>query len=770
MRRSRATTGRRIGIAIALGLCVAGTNAARADTDGSGQGASHAHVAHVALVEEIEALLAAGHPRLALEASERALAEAETSGDPLRIGVAHTLRGRALALTGELERAGEALARAAPLLAGSPALAGANALEEANLAARRGALGEAAQRYAKLALLARERGDAALEARAKTNAWRARVEADPADLSRRDYRSAVRVIESLDAPMLRAALALHLARSLELARAGPRVGASMAPSPAHARPWLLAAHRLLAAALADADLARSTALRGEALGQMGSLYEAEGRVDEAMSLTDRALAQMRASVGQGGRVGGGETGSPLQARWQIQAGRLRRRLGELDAALAHYAEAVAIVGRPRDAAGQAEASTASSAGGARRSGLSAFESEDAAAYRGLVDLLLQRAARQTDAAARTADLRDAQSVLESYRVAELRDYFADDCVDRGRASRARVDEAAGDFVVVYPVILEDRIELLVSRRDWIERRSAAIGRIELEKLARQYRGLLEDRTTRQYLRPAQALHAVLIEPIADLLAERKPETLVLVPDGILRTIPFAALHDGERHLIERFALATTPSLELTDPHPFDRSEVGSLYGGLTVSVQGFAALPQVKAEIAAANRLLPGVVLLDESFSKEALVGELSSRSFELVHVASHAEFSSEERGGFLLTHDGKLRLGEFRRAVELLQFRERPLELLVLSACETAAGDERAALGFSGAAVQAGARSVLGSLWLVQDDATSALLASFYEGLAREGLSRAQAMQRAQRRLIDDPAFTHPSAWAAFLLINSWL
>ncbi len=205
-----------------------------------------------------------------------------------------------------------------------------------------------------------------------------------------------------------------------------------------------------------------------------------------------------------------------------------------------------------------------------------------------------------------------------------------------------------------------------------------------------------------------------------------PETLVVVPDGILRTIPFSALHDGKTLLIERYALATTPSLELSDPHPFDRSDVGSLYGGLTTSVQGFDALPQVKQELEMANRYLPGTVLLDESFSREALIDKLSTESFDLVHVASHAEFSSADKGGFLLTHDGKLQLGDFRKAVELLQFRDRPLEILILSACETAAGDDRAALGFSGVAVQAGARSVLGSLWLVQDEATSVLLSTF--------------------------------------------
>jgi CHAT domain-containing protein len=696
---------------------------------------------HARLLGEIERALAEGKPADAVEPAERALGLAEKLADPTRVGVTRSLRAQLFAAQGELARAQAEFEAAAAALASFPALAAANRLNQANLLARDRRSAEAIAAYRAVAEEAEKRGDAVLALRAQVNAWRVRAESSPANLASDEGRRLVQAILDLPEPVLRASLAIHFARSLELAR---EAGAT------RERAWLLEGHRALTAALAAADEARSTALRAEALGHLGTLYEAEGRLEEAASLTDRALAQVRRSEG-----------AATSARWQLQAGRLRRGLGEFEAALAHHAEAVAIVGRPGASARAARPSSG---------GRSAFESEDAAAYRGYVDLLLRRAALQKDEARRTADLRQAQSVLESYRVAELKDYFADDCVDRRGGSRARVDQAAGSFVVLYPVILEDRVELLVSRRDWIERRSVPIGRVELEKLARQYRGLLEDRTTRLYLRPAQALHRALIAPIQDLLDQQAPETLVVVPDGVLRTIPFAALHDGERHLVERYALATTPSLELSDAHPFDRSDVGSLYGGLTTAVQGFDALPQVQQEIETANRFLPGKVMLDESFSRGALVSELSTRSFDLVHVASHAEFSSADRGGFLLTHDGKLQLGEFRRAVELLQYRERPLELLVLSACETAAGDERAALGFSGAAIQAGARSVLGSLWLVQDEATSVLLATFYEALADPKLSRAQAMQRAQRRLIEDPAYAHPSSWAAFMLINSWL
>ena len=104
------------------------------------------------------------------------------------------------------------------------------------------------------------------------------------------------------------------------------------------------------------------------------------------------------------------------------------------------------------------------------------------------------------------------------------------------------------------------------------------------------------------------------------------------------------------------------------------------------------------------------------------------------------------------------------------LRFRDNPLELLTLSACETAAGDERAALGFSGVAVKAGARSVLGTLWSVDDPATADLVHRFYRGLLQEKLSRARALQAAQRELIRDFRYSHPAFWAPFQLIGSWL
>jgi CHAT domain-containing protein len=112
-------------------------------------------------------------------------------------------------------------------------------------------------------------------------------------------------------------------------------------------------------------------------------------------------------------------------------------------------------------------------------------------------------------------------------------------------------------------------------------------------------------------------------------------------------------------------------------------------------------------------------------------------------------------------------RLGEL---IGTTRFRERGLELLALSACETAAGDDRAALGLAGVAVRAGARSALATLWSVDDRVSAELVSEFYAGLGREKLSRAEALQRAQVEVLSTRSYRHPGYWAPFLLISSWL
>jgi CHAT domain-containing protein len=269
---------------------------------------------------------------------------------------------------------------------------------------------------------------------------------------------------------------------------------------------------------------------------------------------------------------------------------------------------------------------------------------------------------------------------------------------------------------------------------------------------------------------AQDLYTWLIRPLEGVLTAGQISTLVMVPDGALRALPLAALHDGQQYLIEKYALAVTPSLTLTDPAPLPRDRVRVLAAGVTHEVAGLPALPAVQAELDNLRQRYGGVVLRNQAFSPGRLEQTLQQGAFDIVHIASHGQFAATAAHSFLLTGQGTLTLERFAQMVGRLRVRARPLELLTLSACDTAQGDDQAALGLAGVAIQAGARSALASLWAIADDATAELMRVFYTHLHTPGVSKAQALQRAQQALLQQPRYAEPVFWAPFVVLNNWL
>ena len=367
--------------------------------------------------------------------------------------------------------------------------------------------------------------------------------------------------------------------------------------------------------------------------------------------------------------------------------------------------------------------------------------------------------------------------MEEFKTAELQDYFRDNCVEASLSKKASIDDIVQDLkqtAVVYPILLPDRLELLISfhngQRTELRRERVDVSAKVLSKTVRQLRRLLEKRTTREYLPHAQQVYTWLIQPIHHYLERFDVSTLVFVPDGSLRTIPIGALHDGKQFLIDRYALAITPGIVLTDPRPLNRQDMKVLSVGLTDSVQGFPSLPNVESEIQTLTELFGGRVLLNQHFRIEEMEHQMRDERPTIVHIASHAKFSGEAQQTFLLAFDGKLTMDRLDELVGLYQFRESPLDLLSLSACETAAGDDRAALGLAGVAVKAGARSALATLWFINDKATSELVTEFYRQLQDPSLSKAEALQRAKKKFLQHPTYQHPGYWSPFLLINNWL
>jgi CHAT domain-containing protein len=232
----------------------------------------------------------------------------------------------------------------------------------------------------------------------------------------------------------------------------------------------------------------------------------------------------------------------------------------------------------------------------------------------------------------------------------------------------------------------------------------------------------------------------------------------------------AALHDGQQFLMQKYAIATTPGLTLTDAHSLDREQVHLLSIGLTEGVQGFSPLPNVHQEIEDIQTLFGGTALVDKDFLALNIEREMKQEEFTIVHIASHGKFDKNPQDSYVLAYDQKLTMTRLGELMGLFQFRQTPLDLLTLSACETAVGDERAALGLAGVAIKSGARSALATLWFINDQASSSLVQQFYSQLKQSSLSKAEALQQAQISLLDHAIYRHPGYWSPFLLINNWL
>jgi len=428
-----------------------------------------------------------------------------------------------------------------------------------------------------------------------------------------------------------------------------------------------------------------------ALGYKGELYEAERKYDDALTLTRNAvlLAQSLKSP-------------DLLYRWEWQTGRLLHAKHDDEAAIAAYRRAVETLQSIRhDVALRYGNPNAHSS----------FRDVAGAMYFQLADLLLQRADSAADAADLDKTLLEARDCAELLKSAELEDYFQDECVNLLKSKVTKIETVSGTAAVVYIIPLADRTEMLVNLPSGLHRVKSPATDAELTTVAHEFRVNLEKRTTYEYLDQAKQLYDWLIKPLAPLLASTKVDTLVFIPDGALRNIPMGALNDGQKYLIEKYAVAVTPGLTLMEPRPFKKENVEMVANGLSDGVQGFAPLRYVPQELGSLKTLFGGTELMNSQFVRTNVEKEFGQQSYSIVHIASHGHFDSDAKKTFLLTYDSKLTLDELEQLIRPSQLRDKPVELLTLSACQTAAGDDRAALGLAGVAIKAGARSALATL-----------------------------------------------------------
>lgn len=492
-------------------------------------------------------------------------------------------------------------------------------------------------------------------------------------------------------------------------------------------------------------------LRGAsyAYGYLAQLHEERGSFEDAISLTRKAVY-----FGQKAQA------PEAVYMWESQAGRLLKNEGKHEEAIMAFKSAVDTLQAVRQAMS-----------GGDRTGRISYREAVEPVYYGLADLYLLKSADYRGEEEK-AHLLKARETIESMKTAEMQDYFHDDCAVALKAKKKNLDSIVSDAAIIYIIPLRDRLELLVSTSSHIKRFTVPVTSEKLMENARLFREQVVDATEYSFLRYSYRLYNWLIKPIEEELVGQKISTLIFVPDGSLRAVPMAALRDkkSKQYLIEKFAVAVTPGLSLTDPKPIVRQEIKVMMAGLTEGVQGFAPLVNVDTELKEINSSYDCNVLKNKEFLVESFGRLLKETPYSIVHIASHGEFLEDARMSYLLAWDNKLTMDHLERYMGQTVFRDKPVELLTLSACKTAAGNDKASLGLAGVAIKAGARSALASLWYVDDMASSKMVVDFYKQLKNTKLSKAKALQNAQISILKDERYQHPLYWSAFILIGNWL
>uniref|UniRef100_A0A0C1QWD2 CHAT domain-containing protein n=1 Tax=Tolypothrix bouteillei VB521301 TaxID=1479485 RepID=A0A0C1QWD2_9CYAN len=518
------------------------------------------------------------------------------------------------------------------------------------------------------------------------------------------------------------------------------------------------------------DQARSlTDRRAEsyALGTLGELYEKTLDESKAIELTQSALAIAQA------------TNAPdIAYRWQWQMGRLLQKQAETthrsknaDAqAVSYYTQAFKTLNNLRGDLVVLSPEVQFS-----------FRETVEPVYRQLVDLLLRDPNPNRDR------LIQARDVMEALQLAELDNFFGDACA---KPEQVKIDDLDPHAAVIYPIILPDRLEVVIKLPGTDNLRHYGhqnVSNTQVDEAVTRLRQSLKRRSIspNQIKKEAQQIYNWLIKPFETELEntknreESKVKNLIFVLDGSLRNLPMAVLHDGTRYLIERYAVSVTSGLQLLEPKPLHRESLSVLVGGATdapsFEKEGLGAINNVAVELEGVKqKVLHTQMLENQKFLQQNIEQQINSKPYNIVHLATHGKFSSNPEQTFILDWQKRIKVKDFDNLLNLdFQRRTKPIELLILSACETATGDNRAALGLAGVALKAGARSTLASLWQVNDASTAQFMIKLYQELNNPQIMKAEALRNVQRAFLTEFSSTdynRPYHWASFILVGNWL
>jgi CHAT domain-containing protein len=387
------------------------------------------------------------------------------------------------------------------------------------------------------------------------------------------------------------------------------------------------------------------------------------------------------------------------------------------------------------------------------------------------------------------------------------------------ASQTRTNPA-----IIYAIVLPDQLELVLvlpegspirkrvpavkceklqdelTEGSPIRKTVPAVKCVKLQNELKKFPHDLTKYTNTSYLATAQKLYQWLIAPLEKELETLKIDTLIFSMDAGLRLLPLAALHDGKQFLIEKYSIGSIPSMSLTDTRYqlLKNSQVLAM-GAAQFPNTELTPLPAVPMELATiTEQLWSGEYFLNEQFTlanlkNKRLENKHAEKPFNIIHLSTHAAFPDNGKSPYIQFWDSQVGLDDLRT---IKWYAPPKVELLTLSACETAIGNKNHELGFAGLAVRADVKSALASLWQVSDVSTLALMSEFYQQLGKQETTiKAEALRQTQLAMLHgnvriesgevlltsmkvnlpselknrkDQNLSHPYYWAGFTIIGS--
>jgi CHAT domain-containing protein len=504
-----------------------------------------------------------------------------------------------------------------------------------------------------------------------------------------------------------------------------------------------------------------------ALGAIGHFYECLGRTKEALTLTQKAILVANQDLNT-------KDGLYL-LEWQ--KGRIFQAKGQFNLAVNAYQNAYNTLENIRSDLLTTEKDVQLD-----------FRDSIEPIYRQLAQLKLQLADSQSlSSIQQKQELKEVLKIIDHLRLAELQNHLGNDCFLRIDAPVSQPISAFPQTAIINSLMFQEKTAIIIILPDqsikihWIKQNKANI----IENIAQFRQSILDGfLTLGDYdTSLSETLYSQIIRPFETDLQEYDVKNLVFIQDSPFRPIPMAALHDGKQFLIEKYAVSTTPSLSLTFLQKRTLSDNKTLILGVTeesqIDGQIFPSLDNIPLEIATISQQFPNhQLLVNQQFNPQTLTQTLDNADYSIIHIATHAQFGTIPDDTFLVAgNNDKIALKSLENTLRLLESGSNSVELLTLTACETAEGDERSALGLAGVAIQAGVQSAIASLWPVSDQSTLQLILAFYDNLINSGVNKAEALREAQIQLIQAQSnpdinnqYSHPVYWSSFILIGNWL